>query len=68
MKQTIEKPQEQDTLLTIKEVAKQLRVDDTTVTRWIKNGVLEAIELPHVNRRLYRVRQSVIDKVLQPTR
>ena len=25
-------------LLTVREVAKQLRVDDTTVRRWIKNG------------------------------
>ena len=34
-------------LLTVREVAKQLRVDDTTVRRWIKNGALEAITLPH---------------------
>ena len=26
-------------LLTVREVAEQLRVDDTTVRRWIKNGV-----------------------------
>ena len=30
-------------LLTVREVAIQLRVDDTTVRRWIKNGALEAI-------------------------
>ena len=34
-------------LLTVREVAEQLRVDDTTVRRWIKNGVLSAITLPH---------------------
>ncbi len=34
-------------LLTVSEVAKQLRVDDTTVRRWIKTGILEAITLPH---------------------
>jgi len=37
-------------LLTVREVAKQLRVDDTTVRRWIKNGVLEAITLPTSRR------------------
>ena len=48
-------------LLTVREVAKQLRVDDTTVRRWIKNGVLEAITLPHrgtrqANKTLSRLR------------
>lgn len=42
-------------LLTVREVAKELRVDDTTVRRWIKNGVLEAITLPHRGtRQAYR--------------
>ena len=35
--------QEGADLLTVREVANQLRVDDTTVRRWIKNGILEAI-------------------------
>jgi len=44
-------------LLTVREVAKQLRVDDTTVRRWIKNGALEAITLPHRGtRQAYRIR------------
>ncbi len=52
-------------LLTVREVAKQLRVDDTTVRRWIKNGVLEAIPLPHQGeRQVYRVRKSTLDKLL----
>jgi excisionase family DNA binding protein len=55
-------------LLTIPEVAEVLRVDSTTVRRWIKLGVLEAIILPHVNaRQAYRIRRSVLDKVLTPT-
>ena len=52
-------------LLTVREVAKRLRVDDTTVRRWIKNGVLEAITLPHQgSRQAYRVRRSTVDTLL----
>ena len=52
-------------LLTIAEVAKHLRVDNTTVRRWINNGVLEAVSLPHVNKRQsYRVKQSTLASVL----
>ena len=52
-------------LLTVREVAKQLRVDDTTVRRWIKTGVLEAITLPHVGtRQAYRIRRSTLDALL----
>ncbi len=52
-------------LLTIREVAEQLRVDDTTVRRWIKNGILDAITLPHSGKRqAYRVRSSVLQKIL----
>ena len=55
-------------LLTVREVAKQLRVDDTTVRRWIKNGVLEAITLPHRGtRQAYRIRRSTLDALLEPT-
>lgn len=55
-------------LLTVHEVAKQLRVDDTTVRRWIKTGILEAITLPHKGRRqAYRVRRSTIDDLFTPT-
>lgn len=55
-------------LLTVREVARQLRVDDTTVRRWIKNGVLEAITLPHRGaRQAYRVRRTTLDKLLAPS-
>jgi len=54
-------------LLTVREVAKQLRVDDTTVRRWIKNGALEAITLPHRGtRQAYRIRRSTVDALLAP--
>jgi excisionase family DNA binding protein len=52
-------------LLTVREVARQLRVDDTTVRRWIKNGVLEAITLPHRGmRQAYRVRRATLEALL----
>ena len=58
---------DQADLLTVREVAKQLRVDDTTVRRWIKNGALEAITLPHRGtRQAYRIRRSTVDALLTP--
>jgi excisionase family DNA binding protein len=52
-------------LLTISEVARVLRVDDTTVRRWIKQGALEAVVLPHTEaRRAYRIKREILDKVL----
>lgn len=55
-----------DELLTVREVARRLRVDDTTVRRWIKSGALEAITLPHrAKRQAYRVKQSTLDVLLK---
>ncbi|MDQ2905247.1 MAG: helix-turn-helix domain-containing protein [Chloroflexota bacterium] len=55
-------------LLTVSEVAEILRVDDTTVRRWVKQGVLEAIVLPHVNtRQAYRIKRETLDRVLGST-
>lgn len=67
--QAIEAPSQSsdDTLLTVSEVARRLRVDATTVRRWISQGTLEAISLPHQGkRRVYRVRQSTLNHLLQP--
>lgn len=53
-------------LLTVREVARALRVDETTVRRWIKEGVMEAIRLPHRSKRMgYRVNQTTISGILQ---
>ncbi len=53
-------------LLTVSEVAEILRVDDTTVRRWVKQGVLEAIILPHVNERLaYRIKRETLNRILE---
>jgi excisionase family DNA binding protein len=52
-------------LLTVSEVADILRVDDTTVRRWLKNGALKGIELPHRNKRAgYRIRRDTVEKLL----
>lgn len=57
--------EEIEELLTVREVARRLRVDDTTVRRWIKSGALEAITLPHRGRRqAYRIKKSTLDKLL----
>jgi excisionase family DNA binding protein len=54
--------QAEEPLLTVAEVAKRLRVDDTTVRRWIKTGALDAITLPHIGKRsAYRVKLSTMD-------
>ena len=57
---------EREELLTVREVAHRLRVDDTTVRRWIKLGVLEAITLPHRGaRQAYRIRRSTLERLLE---
>ncbi len=59
----VEKTEE---LLTVGEVARRLRVDETTVRRWIKSGSLEAITLPHRGKRQsYRIKQSTIETLLK---
>ncbi len=55
-------------LLTVREVARNLRVDDTTVRRWIKSGALEAVALPHSGKRCgYRVRKHTLDALFERT-
>lgn len=52
-------------LLTVSEVARALRVDDTTVRRWVKQGALEAVVLPHQkDRQAYRIKRAALEKIL----
>ena len=54
-------------LLTLQEVAGILRVDQTTVRRWIKEGTLPSIKLPHRGKReIHRVRRSTLNTILRP--
>lgn len=53
--------------LTIPQVAKLLRVEGATVRKWIKDGTIEAVELPAKpgsQRKHRRVRGEVVDKLL----
>ncbi|HTI13305.1 MAG TPA: helix-turn-helix domain-containing protein [Dictyobacter sp.] len=60
--------EQHDELLTVREVARRLRVDDTTVRRWIKSGALDAITLPHRGKRqAYRVKRGTLDRLLSET-
>ncbi len=55
-----------DELLTVQEVAERLRVNEATVRRWIKDGALDAIRLPHKGKReIYRIRRSTLISVLK---
>lgn len=57
--------EDEEALLTVREVARRLRVDDTTVRRWIKFGTLEAIALPHRGKRqAYRVKRKTLSSLL----
>ena len=63
----LEKARKQQELLTVREVAQCLRVDTTTVRRWVKTGALPAVILPHASERLgYRIRRETLDTVLTP--
>lgn len=55
-------------LLTVHEVATELRVDDTTVRRWIHDGILEAVPLPaRGTRQAWRVKRETLDALLTST-
>jgi hypothetical protein len=42
-----------------------LRVDSTTIRRWIRNNILLAVELPHPGRRQsYRIKRETIENML----
>lgn len=52
-------------LLTVREVARKLRVNDTTVRRWINAGALDAISLPHRGKKqAWRIRRDTMDTLL----
>ena len=54
-----------DDLMTVQEVARALRVDDTTIRTWIRNGDLPAISLPHGGKREnFRVLKSVVQEII----
>ena len=56
-----------DDLLTVSEVADILRFDRKTVGRWIKIGVLEAVDLAESGGtyHIYRVKRRDISKLIE---
>lgn len=53
-------------LLTVREFAHALRIDDTTARRWIKQGIMEAVSLPHRGKRqAYRIKQETLSRLLE---
>lgn len=46
--------------LTPPEIAKLLRVDYTTVIRWIRNGLLESEKIPQGKRNRHRIKKAAI--------
>jgi excisionase family DNA binding protein len=53
-------------LLTVHEVAQILRVDDSTVKRWIRSGALAAVKLPSYGQRAHhRVRVATLEALLR---
>jgi excisionase family DNA binding protein len=55
-------------LLTTQEVASLLRVDITTVRRWIYAGLLPAVKLPHVRAyNVYRIKSEIVEEILART-
>ncbi len=48
-------------VFTVKEVAKQLRVDEKTVRAWIRRGELAAIDIGGE----YRIRQTALDDFIK---
>lgn len=55
----------EEELLTVRQVARIFRVDETTVRRWIVHKSLDAVSLPYRNKRImYRIRRSTVEALL----
>jgi excisionase family DNA binding protein len=55
-------------LLTVCEVARRLRVETTTVRRWIATGILDAVVLPHPGKRkCYRILPCLVCAISKET-
>ena len=57
--------EEESSLITVKELAQELRVDETTVRRWAKQGILDVVTLPHRGkRRMLRIKRATLYTIL----
>ena len=50
---------------TPRQVAQRLRVDYTTVMRWIRTGLLDVETIREGRRKRHRIKQSVIEAIEQ---
>ncbi len=50
---------------TPREIAERLRVDRSTVIRWIKNGALESEIIQQGRRNRHRIPKATIDRIEQ---
>ncbi len=56
---------EETDLMTVREVAAALRVDDTTVRRWIHQGILPAVQLPGLQKyKKYRIKRTELARIV----
>ena len=56
--------QSQEKMLTVKQVAGQMSVDEKTVRNWIQRGELRAINIGHI-RPEYRIRPNDLDDFIR---
>lgn len=57
-------------LYSVREVASQLHVNETTVRRWILSGALPAVILPRTGgaeRNFYRISRHALENLLRET-
>lgn len=47
-------------------VARRLRVDDTTVRRWIRLGILEAQTISEGKRYRHRIKRNIVELLVKP--
>ncbi|HYT45422.1 MAG TPA: helix-turn-helix domain-containing protein [Methylomirabilota bacterium] len=52
---------------TPREIAKRLRVDDTTVRRWIRTGLLEVETIRQGRRNRHRIKKVTIETLETPS-
>jgi len=52
---------------TPRELAKRLRVDDTTVRRWMRTRALEAETIRQGNRNRHRIKKAIIETLETPS-
>ncbi len=52
--------------MTALEVARRFKVDDSTVRRWVRAGLLKGIRLPHRCRGVIRISRQAVEELEHP--